>query len=447
MTIAVFPSGMRLLILPDRTSRVVAARALWLGGQRLEDERTTGLHHLLAQTITRGTRTRTAEQIAVELDAMAASLSGVAGQNSFSVELEVLGRHFDRAFDLFADCILHPRFAEGEVEREKRLLLGTLGPQHDSPRKRGERALREMLHGKHPMRFDLEGTAESVAAIGRRQLVDAHRTRLGPGQMVLAVVGDVDPDAVLRRVRARFEEEPPPQKRLRNAAKLPPAATTPITNGPQHRVVDVDRNVAWVGVGFVAVPLQDPDRAALELLVAMLGGQGGRLFVELRDRAALGYDVQATSSEGIDRGQMIVSVATSVDRAAEAEQRLLAELARLTQTPPTVEELARARRWLLGDMAARLERRSALSASLAFYEAAGLGWDAHVRFREQLGQVTPEQVKRVAEQLLSSKQAAVVVGRPPDEKQIAAPPGPRTSKNLRGGGRAKAAKGSNRKSR
>lgn len=100
---------------------------------------------------------------------------------------------------------------------------------------------------------------------------------------------------------------------------------------------------------------------------------------------------------------------------------MLAELQRLTQAPPTVDELARARRWLQGDMAARLERRSALDASLAYYEAAGLGWDAHVRFREQLGQVTPEQVKRVAERLLSAKQAAVVIGRPPEEKQIAAP--------------------------
>ncbi|HEY5285121.1 MAG TPA: insulinase family protein, partial [Polyangia bacterium] len=110
----VFPSGLKLLILRDSSVPVVALRATWVGGLRYEDDRSSGISNMLAALLTRGTKTRSAEQIMNEVEGMAGGLSGYSGRNSLGLQAEFLSRYFERGFDLVADCILNAAFSEEE---------------------------------------------------------------------------------------------------------------------------------------------------------------------------------------------------------------------------------------------------------------------------------------------------------------------------------------------
>src|SRR5262249_39262094 len=126
------PSGARLIVKRDQAVGLVAFRAVWVGGLRYEDEKSNGINHLLAQLVTRGTKTRTGAEIAHEVEAMAGSMGGFSGKNSFGFRGEMLSRDWARGLEIFADCILNPKFTDEDLEKERRRVLEDIRVQGDN---------------------------------------------------------------------------------------------------------------------------------------------------------------------------------------------------------------------------------------------------------------------------------------------------------------------------
>src|SRR5262249_27019385 len=126
------PSGARLLVKRDRSVGLVAMRAVWMGGLRYEDEKSNGINNLLAGLMTRGTRTRTGDEIAHEVEINAGSIGGFSGRNSFGMRMELLSRQWERGLEIFSDCILSPAFSDEELEKEKRQVLEEIRTQEDN---------------------------------------------------------------------------------------------------------------------------------------------------------------------------------------------------------------------------------------------------------------------------------------------------------------------------
>src|SRR6185436_14828836 len=184
----VFPSGLKLLVMRDVSVPIVAVRATWVGGLRYEDARSNGISNMVASLLTRGTKSRSAEQIMTEVESMAGNLSGYSGRNSLGVQAEFLARHWERGLELLADCLLNASFSEDELEKERRIVLDDLRAQEDNL---GQVAF-HLFHGamwkRHPYRFDPMGTPESVASITRRKVLTHFRRHYGIGNLTLAVV-------------------------------------------------------------------------------------------------------------------------------------------------------------------------------------------------------------------------------------------------------------------
>jgi zinc protease len=214
------------------------------------------------------------------------------------------------------------------------------------------------------------------------------------GNLVIAVCGDVDPDAAADALARRLAE-------LEGGAFAwsdPPAEPAPYA--PREVEMRKDRAQAHLVVGFRGLTLHDPDRFALEVIAQILGGQGGRLFLELRDRRGLAYAVNATNVEGIAPGFFAVYVATAPEKQAEARAAIFAEFARLLDGPPPADELERARRYLTGNFEIDRQRAAARAAHMAADARYGLGPDAQRRYAEQVGAVDAETVLRVARRVL-----------------------------------------------
>ena len=413
------PSGARLLVKRDPSVALIAMRAVWMGGLRYEDARTNGVNNLLAALVTRGTRTRSGDELAHEVETMAGSIGGFSGRNSFGLRGEMLARHWERGLELLADCILSPLFAEDELEKERRQALEEIRTQADNVSSEAFRLFQQTLYTKHPYRLDVIGTADSVAGLTRRRLVDYYKRHMAPSQMTLAIVGDVDPQAVVAKARALFgnagKGAAPPE-----APALPWDAAHPIAGVEVFKFQN--KQQAHVVYGFPGTTITDRDRFSLEVLATILSGQGGRLFVELRDKRGLAYRVSAFSVEGVDPGYFAVYIATSPENLAVARSGIEEELAKIAAVPVPKAELERAKRYLVGAHEISLQRRAALASTLAFHEAYGVGWDEYRRYAPGILAVTAADVQRVAKKYLVRERAIVATVKPEDAAPIVAKP-------------------------
>jgi zinc protease len=391
----VLPNGVRLLIKRDPTVPLVAYRAVWLGGLRYEDKKSNGLNSMIASLVARGTTTRTGEALAKEVEGMAGSLGGFSGRNSFGVRAELLARDWERGLDILADCILNPTFPSDELEKERRQVLDELRTQEDNLSTVAFRLFSEALYKRHPYRMDVLGTAASVRGFSQRMLRDAYRRWFPLADMALAIVGDVDPARAVEKATALF-----------GAEGTQPAAAPRVPREPARRVGAVNvvrhlsRQQSHMVVGFPGTTIGDPDRFALEVLSTILSGQGGRLFVELRDKKGLAYRVNAFSLEGIDPGYFAVYIATGHDTLEAAQAGIRDELTRITHEPVPGPELDRAKKYLVGAHEISLQRRAALASTLAFHESYGLGYDEYRRYSAGILAVDAAAVQRVARRVI-----------------------------------------------
>lgn len=390
----VLPNGMTLLVRRDPGVPVVAIRAVWRGGQRLEDAATAGASTLLARMLTRGCGKRDADAVASEVDRLGGALGGVTGRNSLGIAGEFLARTWRPGLDLVADCILDPTFPQDELVRERRTLLDDQSAQGDSAAQIAFRTFSEALYGKHPYARDGLGTPASVDALTRQKLAALYRANYPISQLTLAVVGDADVDDVIAAVQARFAKAP-------KAARPASSAIDPVvldgrsaTDREVYRYLD--RAQAHLVVGFPGATVDAKDRFALEVLVAILGGQSGRLFSELREKQALVYRVSAHSVEGIDPGFVAIYLSCSPDKLGAALSSVRGELARLRADGITGDELARAKSYLIGSHRIAMQRRAAIANALAYHEAYGLGWQSWNDYDAAITAVTPAAVAAAA---------------------------------------------------
>ena len=400
------PNGASLHVEPRREVPVVALRAALLGGLLVEDERSAGLTHFLTSMWMRGTRARGNADLAHAIESIAAELSPFAGRNSFGLGLEALSERLSPALDLFAEVLLEPAFAPDELERERKDTLAALARREDRLGALVFELFAQTQWRTHPYRLPILGSVETVTSFTREDLLAHHARWLRAGNLALAVSGDVDPDSVADAIAHRLAPLDPGDFAWSEPADEP---------APREvREVELrkDRAQAHLVMGFRGLTLHDPDRFALEVIAQLLAGQGGRLFLELRDRRGLAYAVSAMNVEGLAPGLFAVYVATAPEKLGEAKQAIFAELRTLLDSPPPNDELERARRYLTGNFEIDRQRAAARAAHMAADARYGLGPDAQRHYAEQVDAVDREAVLRVARRVVDLDAYTLAVIRP-----------------------------------
>ncbi len=384
------PNGLDLHILRRSEVPVVALRFACRGGVLYEDDSTNGITRFVSAMWTRGTRRRSAVDYTREVEGLAAEIEGFSGRNSIGLTLDCLAETLEPAFDLFTEALLEPRFEAGEIERERRETLAALDRREDRLGQIAFQLFARTEFQSHPYRMTVLGERASVSSFDPAAL-RRHADRLiRANRGALAVVGDVDPERVARLVEDRLSGLPPSELAL----PMPPTEARPI--GIRESTLIKDRAQAHLVIGFRGLTLDDPDRHALELIAQMLAGQGGRLFVELRDRQSLAYTVSASNVEGLAPGHFTFYIATAPEKLERAREGILAEIERLTREEPDRESLDRAIRYGTGSFAINSQRNHSRAAHIALDSIYGLGADFTEGYPSALQQVTPAEILRVA---------------------------------------------------
>jgi len=407
----VLDNGIRLTVKENRSIPTVSVQVAFLGGVRLEEEAQNGINHLMAVMITKGTEHQTSLQIAKKVERMAGSLSGFSGYNSFGVSFTFLSQHVEEAFSLLTEIIKEPAFDAAEMEKRRRVILAAIQQQEDNLSRLVFKLFREALYENHPYRMDTLGTMESVQKLTPQDLKAYYRRIAVPENMVFTVVGDVDPQQVISAVKGGLGD-------LKRGTFSIPALSQQMSLEKTRRIeVTKKKEQAHFVLGFMGTTFHQKDRYAMEVLDATLSGQGGRLFHELRDKESLAYALDFMAYPNLDSGFLGIYMGTHPDKLEKAIRRVLEELKKVKEEGFTEDEVARAKKYLIGNFEIGLQTNGAQAGQISLDELYGLGYDHFKNYPREIEKVSREEVQAVVQKYIHLDAYAIAIIRPPASKE------------------------------
>jgi zinc protease len=359
-----------------------------LGGAVQEAADRAGLSLLLARGAIKGTKRRSAAQIAEDAELLGGSVGAHAGAEHFGWSISVPAPYADAAVELLADVVQCATFPEEAVSTERAVAEAELRHLRDDMGRYPLRLLTEAAFAGHPYGTPVGGTEASLAAITPDDVRQWHAARVLEAPVVLGVVGAVTPNEAANMAARAF-------RRLRMAPRpeIAPATwpTSPVVNAESRHKAQTALALAFPHPGR-----RDPERFAGEVLASIASGQGGRLFVELREKRSLAYSVFAFPVERLAGGMFAAYIATSPDREAEARDALMTQFALLREEPVEPEELQRAQEYAVGTYAIRQASGAAVLGDAIDAWLFGTLEDL-ARYEERVRGVTPEAVQSLAQ--------------------------------------------------
>lgn len=392
------PNGITLITVENKTADILTARLFVKAGTRREPPHLFGVSHLLAATMTKGTDELSSMEIAERVESVGASLGAETTNDYFLMSLKTVSADFEKILHLAAKILRSPSFPEAEVELERRLTLQALRSQQEQPFSLAFTRLREAMYGEHPYAVSTLGSESTVPGLTRNDLLKFHHTYFRPDNLVISISGCWDADKMMAAIESAFgdwENPPLPIPGL----DLPQVQPRPRVTG---LVQETQQAIVMLGYLAPSVLLKGgshipPEYAALKLLNTYLGnGLSSRLFVELREKRGLAYDVSAFYPTRIDSSQFVVYMGTAPQNTRIAVEGLRVEVERLAAMLLTEAELQTAKNKLLGQYALGKQTNSQIAQILGWYETIGLGVEFDEKFPEAIANVTAEEARRIA---------------------------------------------------
>jgi zinc protease len=372
-----------------------------------ETHQNNGISRLLASTIIKGTRTRSAQQIAESIESVGGSIGADAGSNTVSVAVSVMKEDLPLGLKILSDVLANATFPASEVALEKDSQLASIKAEEDQITTVARNLIKPRLYGTHPYSLRSNGTPETVTALTPQQL-SKYRDQFIVGRNgVLSVFGDVKRDEVLELVKKDFESLPAGELALTN----PPVAS-PLTTSVEA-FAERQKQQAVIMKGYLGTTVVNADKPALELIEEASSDLGSRFFVRIREKLGLAYFVGASNSTGLAPGAFVFYLGTRPDKVDLARHEFDDEISKLATDGLTQVELDRAKAKLLGAEAIRNQSSAAVGGLCATNEIMGLGYDHQKMRAEEIEGVTLDDVRRVAQKYFrDGKSVEVVVGPP-----------------------------------
>jgi len=400
----VLDNGITLVFAENPVADLVAGRIfLKKAGSCWDSPAKVGLSHLLATVIMKGTQYRSSLEIAETVESIGASLGADAASDYWLISLKTVVADFPEILALAAEILRYPTFPKAEVELEKRLVLQSIRSQQEQPFNVAFNQLRQSMYADHPYGSSILGTEESVPTLTQQDLLEYHQAYFRPDNLVISLSGRLSLETAVNLINDIFGSWEIPHRSLI-------APTLPVLNAqPYPRVTAQETQQSIIMLGYLGAGVKSEDYAPLKLLSTYLGnGLSSRLFVELREKRGLAYDVSAFYPTRLGSSQFVMYMGTAPDNTAIAVEGLKMEAERLCQQTLVKYELTAAKNKLLGQYALGKQTNGEIAHLFGWYETLGLGLPFDSDFQEQVSQVTAADAQRVAQTYLQSPYLSLV---------------------------------------
>jgi predicted Zn-dependent peptidase len=398
----VLPSG--LIVLTERMEHVRSvAMGVWMRvGSRHEIPELNGISHFVEHMVFKGTKSRTAQRIAREVDAIGGNLDAFTGKETVCFNIKVLDEHVPTALDVLSDLVLNPVFASEEIARERGVILEEIKMDEDSPDTLVHEIFMQNFWKGHPLGKPILGTRETVRSFEQNTLVGFFEQRFQAGNMVFSAAGNLEHDSFVEMVARNFGS-------LASGSSISTDAAPTVT--PRiHLRNKKSLEQVQLCLGVPAPPIADETRYPALLLNTILGGgMSSRLFQTVREERGLVYAIYSDLAPYRDTGSLCVYAGTSSDRAVQVIDLIMEEFRRLKSEPLQPGELRRAQDQLKGNLLLSLESSMSRMSNLARQQMYFERFFDLNEIIQRVEAVTEEEVMAMAGHLFQSERVALTM--------------------------------------
>jgi predicted Zn-dependent peptidase len=398
----VLPNG--LIVLTERMDHLRSvAMGVWIrSGSRCETPETNGISHFVEHMLFKGTRSRSAQMIAREMDSIGGNLDAFTGKETICFNVKSLSDHVPIALDVLTDLVLNPVFAEPDMERERGVILEEIKIDEDNPDVLVNELFMQSFWKDHPLGKPILGTSATVKRLDQQNLFDYHSDRFHGGNIVFSAAGNLDHDKFTEAVASKFSGLAGGETLHELAA---PKASARILLRHKKALEQVQ-----VCLGVPSPPITDENRYATLILNTVLGGgMSSRLFQTIREERGMVYSIYSDLSPYRDTGSLCVYAGTSVGKGVEVVDLILAEFRKLKESTLHIEELTRAKDQLKGNILMGLESSNARMANLARQEMYFKNFMTVDEIIACIDEVEASQVQTMAQRLFDPAHIAVTL--------------------------------------
>ena len=375
------------------------------GGSRLEDERHAGVSHFIEHLFFKGTQKRpTSKEIADAIEGVGGCINASTDKELTAYWTRVPAEHVELGLDVMLDIVSNSKLTPADIERERMVILEELRMYQDQPQDFVQNLFEEIMWPNHPLGRDIAGTEESVVRLTRDDIIEYANAHYRLPNLVMGVAGAVDEMRMLDLVRSGLTLPPEPD------GQLAPMRPEPLT-GPRVLMRRRRTEQAHICLGVRAISYLHPDRFTIDLLNTVLGeGMSSRLFLNIRERLGLAYDVHSFTQKHRDTGLLGVYLGVDPKNAVSAVSAVIAEMQNLCDHDVADEELNRAKEFTKGRLRLELESTNGVSFWLAYQQ---LLIGSIKTIEEEVAivdSITAADVRRVANEVLRAPIQMAVIG-------------------------------------
>ncbi|MFZ0734791.1 MAG: pitrilysin family protein [Candidatus Sulfotelmatobacter sp.] len=394
------PNG--LTVITEQMQHIRSASiGIWLQtGSRDEDPEWNGISHFIEHMVFKGTKHRSAEEIAREVDSIGGNMDAFTAKECICFNVKVLDEHVPTALDILSDLVLNPVFDSGDITRERGVIIEEIKMDEDNPDYLVHEIFTQNFWKDHPLGKPILGTKETVKRFERQPIVDAYSYRFAPGNIIVSAAGNLDHDRFVELVTRHFEQMKPMNNGFHSSK---PKIVSRIILRNKKALEQVQ-----LCIGVPAYPIAHEKRHAGYILNTLLGGgMSSRLFQNIRERQGLAYSIYSDLNPYRDTGCLAVYAGTSLASAAKVVQSVVSEFRKLKTDPVSDEELRRAKAQLKGSLMLSLESSTSRMSNLARQEMYFDHFYSLDELIEKIESVTAEDLTGLANEFFKTESVAV----------------------------------------
>jgi predicted Zn-dependent peptidase len=396
----VLPHG--LTVITEQMEHIRSASiGIWLEtGSRDETEQVNGISHFIEHMVFKGTKHRTAEEIARQVDSIGGNMDAFTSKECICFNVKVLDENVPVALEILTDLVLHPTFTTEDIARERGVILEEIKMDEDNPDYLVHEIFTQNFWKDHPLGKPILGTKETVKKFERQTVLDKYAHAFAPGNIIVAAAGHLDHDEFVNLVVKHFEHLKPAKNGFHSPA---PKIVPRIVLRNKKALEQVQ-----LCIGVPAYPIAHEKRHAGYVLNTLLGGgMSSRLFQNIRERQGLAYSIYSDLNPYRDTGCMAVYAGTSLASAAKVVRSVVNEFRDLKIKPVPEEELRRSKDQLKGSLMLSLESSTARMSNLARQEMYFDHFQDLDELIEKIEAVTAEDLQTLANEFFKTESVAV----------------------------------------
>lgn len=403
--------GQTVIVKQVKNNPIVTIDTWIKTGSINENDQNNGVSHFLEHLFFKGTETHPAGDFDKILESKGAVTNAATSKDFTHYYITIPSKYFDMAMDLHADMLLHPQIPRKELEKERKVVMEEIAKDANSPNEKLFDNLNHMLYKTHPYKRKVLGTNEIIGKISREEILDYYNTHYGPQNMVTIIIGDVDPQHALAKVKEDFKVEP--RKIVRNINK----PEMPILT-KQTKTIYEPVQGGYLMIGWHSANATNSDTYALDVLATILGdGRSSILYQTIKEQKQLAYSISADNSTYKESGIFSINANFTPENSAKLQKAIFEEVAKIRKNGVSQEQLNIAKSIIERDTYYERESIENISSGIGYTTVLTGNPKYYDEYLNKIKNVTAREVQAAAKKYLSENQCAVSVVLPESEKE------------------------------